>query len=70
MFKGRISTRWVVFIVYTVLLVAGVKLRAADFVFSLDVASDTELSDPNKDGDEGFDPGDVYRGDITPIVVT
>ncbi len=28
--------------------------------FSIDIGSDTELSDPNADGDEGFDPGDVY----------
>jgi len=30
--------------------------------FSLDIGSDTELSDPYVDGDEGFDPGDVYLG--------
>lgn len=30
------------------------------FEFSLDIGSDTELSDPNVDGDEGADPGDVY----------
>ena len=28
--------------------------------FSLDIGSDAELSDPNMDGDEVFDPGDVY----------
>ena len=28
--------------------------------FSLDIGSDTELSDPNADGDEVFDPGDAY----------
>lgn len=28
--------------------------------FSVDIGGDTELSDPNMDGDEGFDPGDVY----------
>ncbi len=28
--------------------------------FSLDIGSDTELSDPNMDGDELHDPGDVY----------
>ncbi len=28
--------------------------------FSVDIGGDTELSDPNADGDEGFDPGDVY----------
>jgi len=28
--------------------------------FSVDIGSDTELSDPQQDGDEGFDPGDVY----------
>ncbi|MCA9311719.1 MAG: hypothetical protein KDA21_10970, partial [Phycisphaerales bacterium] len=30
------------------------------FEFSLDIGSDSELSDPNMDGDEFFDPGDVY----------
>ena len=30
------------------------------FEFSVDIGSDTELSDPQMDGDEGFDPGDVY----------
>ncbi len=28
--------------------------------FSVDIGSDRELSDPFVDGDEGFDPGDVY----------
>lgn len=28
--------------------------------FSIDIGSDAELSDPNVDGDEGMDPGDVY----------
>ncbi len=28
--------------------------------FSVDIGSDRELSDPFMDGDEGFDPGDVY----------
>ncbi len=28
--------------------------------FSLDIGSDTELSDPHMDGDEVFDPGDAY----------
>jgi len=31
--------------------------------FSVDIGSDTELSDPNRDGDEVFDPGDVYWND-------
>jgi hypothetical protein len=30
------------------------------FRFSLDAGSDKELSDPRADGDEGFDPGDIY----------
>lgn len=30
--------------------------------FSLDIGSDTEMSDPNADRDEGYDPGDVYLG--------
>ncbi|MBN2572838.1 MAG: T9SS type A sorting domain-containing protein [Ignavibacteriales bacterium] len=34
---------------------------SAAFYFSLDIGSDTELSDPNGDGDEQFDPGDIYR---------
>lgn len=40
--------------------------------FSLDIGSDKELSDPQFDGDEGFDPGDVYfsnEGPVTPPVV-
>jgi len=37
------------------------------FEFSLDIASDHELSDPNLDGDEAFDPGDVYWSDSDPI---
>jgi hypothetical protein len=28
--------------------------------WSMDIGGDTELSDPNADGDEGGDPGDVY----------
>ncbi len=28
--------------------------------FSLDIGSDAEMSDPNADGDEVFDPGDLY----------
>jgi len=42
------------------------------FEFSVDIGSDTELSDPNVDGDEGFDPGDVYAqnsGPVTPPAV-
>ncbi len=31
-----------------------------DIEFSLDIGSDCELSDPQVDGDEGFDPGDFY----------
>ena len=31
-----------------------------EFEFSLDIGSDTELSDPFMDGDEVFDPGDIY----------
>ncbi|MCB9853787.1 MAG: hypothetical protein H6819_11870 [Phycisphaerales bacterium] len=40
--------------------------------FSLDIGSDKELSDPMMDGDEGFDPGDVYlsnEGPVTPPLV-
>ena len=38
------------------------------FEFSLDIGSDTELSDPFMDGDEVFDPGDVYwwKGAVFP----
>jgi len=35
--------------------------------FSLDIGSDKELSDPNVDGDEGFDPGDVYLWRSAPV---
>ena len=37
------------------------------FEFSLDIGSDTELSDPFRDGDEGFDPGDVYWWQSAPV---
>ena len=44
------------------MLGAGAYAQPADYVFefSLDIGSDTELSDPFRDGDEGFDPADVY----------
>ncbi len=35
--------------------------------FSLDIGSDTEMSDPQRDGDEGFDPGDVYWWQGAPV---
>ena len=37
------------------------------FEFSLDIGSDTEMSDPFRDGDEGFDPGDVYWWQGPPV---
>jgi len=37
------------------------------FEFSIDIGSDTELSDPYADGDEGFDPGDVYWWQGPPV---
>ncbi len=37
------------------------------FEFSVDIGSDSELSDPSVDGDEGFDPGDVYRWKSSPV---
>lgn len=33
-------------------------------LFSLDIGSDSELSDPQQDGNEYFDPGDLYRKDL------
>ncbi len=36
--------------------------------FSLDIGSDKELSDPQMDGDEGFDPGDIYVWQGPPVV--
>lgn len=38
------------------------------FEFSLDIASDKELSDPQVDGDEAFDPGDVYWWRSAPVI--
>ena len=38
------------------------------FEFSLDIGSDIELSDPQLDGDEAADPGDVYWWQSAPIV--
>ncbi|MBN2457479.1 MAG: hypothetical protein JXB29_13255 [Sedimentisphaerales bacterium] len=35
--------------------------------FSLDVGSDTELSDPCTTGNEGFDPGDIYLSQSSPV---
>jgi serine protease len=35
--------------------------------FSLDIGSDHELSDPVMDGDEAFDPGDVYARPSGPV---
>jgi hypothetical protein len=37
------------------------------FEFSLDIGSDAELSDPFRDGNEGFDPGDVYWWQGPPV---
>ena len=37
------------------------------FEFSLDIGSDKEMSDPFRDGDEGFDPGDVYWWQGAPV---
>ncbi|MBN1489034.1 MAG: hypothetical protein JXA69_03885 [Phycisphaerae bacterium] len=36
--------------------------------FSLDIGSDKELSDPLMDGDEAFDPGDVYWWQGAPVI--
>ncbi len=41
--------------------------QAYTMEFSIDIGSDCELSDPNADGDEAFDPGDVYWWDGTLI---
>jgi hypothetical protein len=38
-------------------------------LFSLDIGSDTELSDPQMDGNEFFDPGDLYPKSIFPLPV-
>jgi PKD repeat protein len=35
-------------------------LELEEMEFSVDIGSDSELSDPYQDGDEVFDPGDVY----------
>ncbi len=37
------------------------------FEFSVDIGSDSELSDPNADGDEVFDPGDIYLWQTIPL---
>jgi len=49
-------------------LMTGTFLWAGDFVFSLDIGSDSELSDPVSTDDNGFDPGDLYRTSLTPVV--
>ena len=39
-------------------------------LFSLDIGSDTEFSDPKQDGNEFFDPGDLYaKSNIGPLPV-
>ncbi len=38
------------------------------FEFSVDIGSDHELSDPFMDGDEAFDPGDVYWWQGPPVL--
>jgi hypothetical protein len=38
------------------------------FEFSLDIGSDIELSDPNTNGNEAADPGDVYWWQSAPII--
>ncbi|MGQ9650875.1 MAG: DNRLRE domain-containing protein [Phycisphaerae bacterium] len=35
--------------------------------FSIDIGSDHELSDPSADGNEAYDPGDVYAWKIPPV---
>ncbi|UCF35136.1 MAG: fibronectin type III domain-containing protein [Phycisphaerales bacterium] len=42
---------------------------AGELEFSLDIGSDTELSDPYHDGDEVFDPGDAYLWHGPPLPV-
>lgn len=37
---------------------------ASLFLFSVDIGSDAEISDPQMDGNELFDPGDLYPGVI------
>ncbi len=38
------------------------------FEFSIDIGSDTELSDPQFNGNEAFDPGDVYWWQGPPVL--
>ena len=38
------------------------------FEFSVDIGSDAELSDPQVNGNEAFDPGDVYWWQSAPVV--
>lgn len=40
-----------------------------NFFFSVDIGSDKELSDPNVDGDEAYDPGDIYKEGMGPAFV-
>jgi hypothetical protein len=62
-------------LILTVVMLGGLVLGAeayaqpADYVFefSLDIGSDTEMSDPFRDGNEGFDPGDIYRWQSSPV---
>ncbi|MDP1622910.1 MAG: hypothetical protein Q8M08_11305 [Bacteroidales bacterium] len=38
-------------------------------LFSLDIGSDSELSDPQANGNELFDPGDMYPGVTMPVLM-
>jgi len=47
-----------------------IPIEPEDYVieFSLDIGSDTELSDPFFNGNEAFDPGDVYAWHSAPVI--
>jgi hypothetical protein len=63
MLKKVVLSLRIVFLSAAILLAMGKNQASFGFAFSLDIGSDSELSDPNNDGDEGFDPGDAYRSD-------
>lgn len=67
---GKSRLTLTILVLGTLALGAPLYAQPADFVFefSLDIGSDTELSDPFMDGDEGFDPGDVYWWQGPPVL--
>ena len=48
--------------------VAHAIMASTNVYYSVDIGGDLELSDPNVDGDEWMDPGDIYQTDLKTAV--